>query len=305
MENFLYNKLNTYLKSKFGERTLKIPVDGGFTCPNRDGYKGSGGCVFCSSTGSGDHLHHGLSIKEQISQHLASYRGKRANKFIVYFQNFSNTYGPITALKEKYYAAINADSRIVAISIGTRPDCINEDICKLLSNISKTHKVFVELGLQTINKKNMKNLNLCYTKKDFIKAVNLLHKYNIETIAHIMIGLPNESIKDTLKIVKFLNKLPIKGIKLHSTYVEENTKLASLYKIGKYTPLTLNEYIKIASVAIAHLRSDIIIHRISGDANRTTLLAPNWNAHKKPILNGIENYLRLNNLYQGKLSKIK
>lgn len=300
MEKQRYNHLNTYLKEKLGERTLKISLSGGFTCPNRDGSKSTNGCLFCSNLGSGDHLDINLSITEQINKHLNGYRGTRANKFIAYFQNFSNTYAPLETLKQRYYEAINADPRIVALSVATRPDCINESNAKLLANINKTHTVWVELGLQTVNEKTAQNMNLCYTKEDFINAVTILNKYDICVVAHIMIGLPNENKEDVLNAVHFINTLPVQGVKFHSTYVEDNTGLSQLYKEGLYTPLEIYEYINILSCAISHLRPDIIVHRISGDAHHSTLLAPQWNSHKKLILNGLEKYLKDKNIFQGK-----
>ena len=189
-----YRHLNTYLKEKFGERTLKIPVDGGFTCPNRDGKVGYGGCVYCTERGSGEHLKL-KPIPEQIKDHLESYRGKRANKFIVYFQNFTNTYDSIENLKEKYDSAL-IDDRIVGIDIATRPDCINEDICKLLQSYTnnsitnencidkkiKSYSVTVELGLQTSNDEIAKIINRGYPLEIFTKAVNLLNKYKIDVL---------------------------------------------------------------------------------------------------------------------------
>lgn len=296
-----YNHLNKYLKDKFGERVLKICIDGGFTCPNRDGTKGRGGCIFCSERGSGEHLRN-IEIETQVKNHLASYRGERANKFIAYFQNFSNTYDTIQNLKVKYDSAL-CDDRIVGLEIATRPDCINEKIAMLLEEYAKKYYVVVELGLQTANNEIGKLINRCYTTEDFEKAVNLLVEHNIDVVAHVMIGLPNETFEDIANTIKFLNEQKISGIKIHSTYIVSGTLLEKMYNEGLYNTLQLEEYIDNACYIISHLRKDIIIHRISGDAPKDKLVAPEWNAHKKWIMNGIDKRLKEADLWQGKYLK--
>ena len=292
-----YNHLNTYLKEKFGERTLKICIDAGFTCPNRDGTKGVGGCIFCGERGSGEHLKT-IDIASQVKNHLASYRGMRANKFIVYFQNFTNTYDSIENLKKKYDSAL-IDERIVGIQIATRPDCINEEIARLLFSYTDKYSVCVELGLQTSNENTGKVINRCYTNEDFINAVTILRKYNIEIITHIMVGLPGESHKDIVNTVNFVNNLDIQGLKIHSTYVTNDTKLNAMYENNQYSPITLEYYLDELCYIITHLRKDIVLHRISGDAPKDMLVAPSWNSHKKLVLNGIDKILREKDLYQG------
>lgn len=296
-----YNKLNKYLKEKFGERTLKICIDGGFTCPNRDGTCGTGGCIFCSEKGSGEHIKP-AQISEQIENHFKSYRSDRAGKFIAYFQNFTNTYDSIKNLKLKYDSAL-IDNRIVALAVATRPDCINEDICKLLSSYKNKVAVWVELGLQTSNNITGKFINRGYSSEDFTSAVHLLNQYNIDIVTHIMIGLPNESFEDIKNTISFLNSHNIQGLKIHSTYVVKNTKLADLYESKQYTPISLEFYIEMASYILTHINPNIIIHKISGDAPKDLLLAPDWNRHKKWIINGIDKFLKENNLYQGKYYK--
>ena len=292
-----YNHLNSYLKEKFGERTLKICVDAGFTCPNRDGTKGVGGCIFCGERGSGEHLKN-IDIAELVKQHLTSYRGERANKFIVYFQNFTNTYDTIENLKKKYDSAL-VDDRIVGIQIATRPDCINEEIAKLLSSYANRYYVCVELGLQTVNETTGKLINRCYTNENFKNAVNILRKYNIDIVTHIMVGLPGESHKDIVSDVDFINKLDIQGLKIHSTYVTSDTKLNKMYEDDTYSPISLVYYLDELCYIITHIRKDIILHRISGDAPKDMLVAPSWNSHKKLVLNGIDKILRERDLYQG------
>lgn len=328
MEKERYNHLNKYLKNKFGERTLKICIDGGFTCPNRDGKISENGCIFCSEKGSGEHIEkfktennlQELSntynsktninrncsldktlknIHTQVTNYFNSYKAQRANKFIAYFQNFTNTYDSIENLKLKYDSSL-IDNRIVVLAIATRPDCINEEVCKLLASYKEKIDVWVELGLQTSNNETGKIINRGYTSETFTKAVNLLNKYNIEIITHLMVGLPNESFNDIKNTVDFINKHNIQGIKIHSTYVIKNTVLEQMYKNGSYNPITLEYYIETASYILSHINPNIIIHKISGDSPKDLLVAPDWNSHKKWIINGIDKYLRENDLWQGK-----
>lgn len=298
MENLeRYKHLNKYLKDKFGERTLKICLDGGFTCPNRDGRVGYGGCAFCSERGSGEHII-ADNISNQVKNYFTSYKAERANKFIAYFQNFTNTYDSIENLKMKYDAAL-IDDRIVALAIATRPDCISEDVCKLLKSYSEKYYVWVELGLQTSNENTGKIINRCYTDKQFSAAVSLLNKYNIDVVTHIMVGLPGENFDDIKNTVNFINNHPIQGLKIHSTYVVKNTRLADMYFNGKYTPISLEYYLDCACYILTHISPDIIIHRVSGDAPKDLLIVPDWNLHKKWIINGLDKLLRDKDLYQG------
>ena len=294
-----YRHLNEYYKEKFGERVLKICVNAGFTCPNRDGTCGTGGCIFCSEKGSGDHLNFQNDIPQQVKDFLNSHRGQRANKFIVYFQNFTNTYDTIENLKKKYDSAL-IDDRIIGMAIDTRPDCINENVVNLIKSYAKNYYIMVELGLQTSNDKTGKLINRGYTSDDFTKAVKLLNEAEIDVVAHIMVGLPGESNQDIQNTVTFLNAYNIQGLKIHSTYVVKDTVLAQMYENGEYFPITLEDYIKNVAYILTHISPQIVIHRISGDAPKESLLAPDWNLHKKWILNGIEKTLKEKNLWQGK-----
>lgn len=298
MENLeRYKHLNKYLKDKFGERTLKICIDGGFTCPNRDGRVGYGGCAFCSERGSGEHII-ADNISNQVKNYFTSYKAERANKFIAYFQNFTNTYDSIENLKMKYGAAL-IDDRIVALAIATRPDCISEDVCKLLKSYSEKYYVWVELGLQTSNENTGKIINRCYTDEQFSAAVSLLNKYNIDVVTHIMVGLPGENFDDIKNTVNFINNHSIQGLKIHSTYVVKNTRLADMYFNGKYTPISLEYYLDCTCYILTHISPDIIIHRVSGDAPKDLLIVPDWNLHKKWIINGLDKLLRDKDFYQG------
>lgn len=297
-----YKHLNRYLKEKFGERTLKICIDGGFTCPNRDGLISTSGCIFCSEKGSGDLIKYNANISQQIYDYFSSYRSKRANKFIAYFQNFTNTYDTVKNLKSKYDAAL-IDERIVGLEIATRPDCITEEIVKLLKSYTNKYYVCVELGLQTSNDSTGKLINRGYTSAQYTKAVELLNKYNIDIVTHIMIGLPNEKLDDLKNTINFINNHNIQGIKIHSTYVIKNTILADMYFNGKYEPISLEYYLDALTYVITHISPNIVIHRITGDAPKDLLIAPKWNLHKKWVLNGFDKTLKEQNLWQGKYYK--
>ena len=292
-----YNHLNKYLKEKFGERTLKICIDGNFTCPNRDGTKGIGGCIFCSEKGSGDHLHKD-TITNQITNYFNSYKAERANKFIVYFQNYTNTYDSLKNIKKRYDSAL-IDDRIVGLSIATRPDCINDDIAKLLKSYTNKYYVSVELGLQTANEKTGTLINRCYTNDDFTKAVKILNKYEIDVITHIMVGLPNETNEDIKSTIQFINQQNIQGLKIHSCYIVKNTKLEEMYLNGIYRPIELDEYLHSCAYILTHISPKLIIHRVSGDAPKDLLVAPEWNRHKKWIINGLDKLMREKDLWQG------
>ena len=288
MDNELrYNKLNRFL------------IDGGFICPNRDGKKSTYGCIFCSEKGSGEHIKKCDSISEQVRNYFKSYKAERANKFIAYFQNYTNTYDSIENLKEKYDSAL-IDKRIVALAVATRPDCITEDIAKLLSSYSKKYYVWVELGLQTSNEETGKFINRCYINSDFTNAISILNKYNIDIVSHIMVGLPNETFEDIKNTVEFINKHNIQGLKIHSTYVVEHTQLYQLYKEENYSPISLEYYLKCLCYIITHISPEVVIHRISGDAPKDILVAPNWNSHKKWIMNGFNKKMIDEDLWQGK-----
>ena len=306
--NERYKHLNKYLKEKFGERTLKICIDGDFTCPNRDGTKDYGGCIFCSEKGSGELISsvYGINsvdkIKNQVLNYFSSYKSERANKFIVYFQNFTNTYDTLENLKAKYDAAL-IDDRIVGLEIATRPDCINEEIVNLLKVYTEKYYVCVELGLQTSNDKTGTLINRGYNSEQFTAAVKLLNKYNIDIVTHIMVGLPGENIKDVENTVNFINNHNIQGIKIHSTYIVKNTPLANMYFSGIYEPISLEYYLNALSYVITHVSPNIVIHRISGDSPKDLLVAPEWNLHKKWVLNGFDKILKEQDLWQGKYYK--
>ncbi len=297
-----YNKLADYYKARFGERVLKICVDGGFTCPNRDGSKGSGGCIFCSAKGSGEHIRY-ANVSEQVSRHLSSYRGDRANKFIVYFQNFTNTYAPVEVLKRIYDSALVSD-KIIGISIATRPDCVNDEVVDLLKSYTDRYYVMVELGLQTADENIREGLNLNYSVSDFVNATKLLRDGGIDVVAHIILGLPGEKQSSIDSTIDLLNNSGVAGVKIHNLYVLKNTVCEVMYNAGQLQLMDCDEYLEKLEYVLTHLRDDIVIHRISGDPPRDLLVAPMWTTHKKYILNGIDRLMKEHDTYQGVYKKI-
>lgn len=298
-----YNHLNQYLKNKFGERVLKICIDGGFTCPNRDGSKGYGGCIFCGEDGAGENIKGRCaevlaSIENQVKTFLNSYRGERANKFIAYFQSFSNTYDTIDNLKLKYDTALNVSSKIMGLQIATRPDLIDQDVCKLLASYQDKYYVCVELGLQTANDIIGDKLNRGYTLSDFVSACEILRKYSIDIVGHIMVGLPEETEQDIIDTIDVINKY-CTGVKIHSTYIQKNTNLEKLYLSSSYRPITMEYYVDMVPKIIARLNPKIIIHRINADPPKDKLIAPMWQLKKKIVLNTINKALSDRNIYQG------
>ena len=290
MEEERYKHLNKYLKEKFGERTLKICIDGGFTCPNRDGTLSTSGCIFCSEKGSGELIRCGSgdTITEKISNQVKNY--------------FNSTYDSLDMLKSKYDAAL-IDDRIVGLEVATRPDCINKDIVDLLKSYKDKYYVCVELGLQTYNDETGTLINRGYSSCQFTNAVKLLNEANIDIVAHIMVGLPGESFDDLKDTVDFINMHNIQGLKIHSTYVVKNTALADMFFAGCYEPISFEYYLDALTYVVTHISPNVVIHRISGDAPKDLLVAPEWNLHKKWVLNGFDKILREQDLWQGKYYK--
>jgi radical SAM protein (TIGR01212 family) len=302
-----YNNLDTYLKAKFNSKVFKVALNGNFTCPNRDGTKGTTGCIFCSESGSGDFAGDPTEdLKTQFNKikDLMHLKWKEA-KYIVYFQANTNTYADIKKLKKLYETAINLDENIVALSIATRCDSISDEALEYLSELNKRIPVWIELGLQTIHPKSMKFLNLGYTLDDFVNAVNKLRSKNIEVIAHIINGIPNETKEMMLETAKFLNTLDIQGLKIHSLFLLKNTILGNYYLSKPFKMLTQDEYVSIVGEQIAHLKQEIIIHRVNGDAPAKDLIEPIWSLKKLVVMNEIDKYMRANNLYQGKKKDCK
>ena len=293
----LYNNLSSYLKEKYGARVGKICIDGGFTCPNRDGKCGTGGCIFCSERGSGDHIDGGMSIKEQVERGL---RGGRYERYIAYFQNYTNTYAPIDELKEKYDLA-TGDDRIAVLAIGTRPDCIDEDVAGLIASYKDRVDVWVELGLQTASDGIGRAINRGYDTETFIRASQILNRYSIPFVVHIIIGLPNSKEDDVYETVSIINSSGAWGVKIHSIYVSRGTALEKMYLENLYTPPTLDEFVSTAVGCIERLSPNVIIHRLTGDCPGGMLVAPEWNRDKNAILDKIRSLLSERGHRQGSL----
>lgn len=298
-----YNRLNEHLKNLFNKRTLKICINGGFSCPNRDGTKGKEGCVFCLKGGSLINRNNALPIKDQINNFISSYKGERADAYIAYFQEYTNTYAPIEELKRKYDEALDTSDKFVALDIDTRPDCINREVVELLHSYQDRYHIFVELGLQTSNEETHKRINQNITNADVIEAVRLLKQYNIETIIHLMVGLPGETHEDIANTINFVNNLDIDGIKIHSTYVLKGTRLEKMYLDNQYIPLSVDDYISEVVYILTHISPKVVIHRITGDAPEDLLLAPSFAKNKKLVMNEINNLFSKGNLCQGKYYK--
>lgn len=290
--------VNQYLKEKYGQKIYKIAIDGGFTCPNRDGWLDTRGCIFCSAGGSGDFAEdRSLSVTEQIE------RGKRrveskmpadqtgGNKYIAYFQAFTNTYAPVEHLKSLYMEAVRHPD-IVAISIGTRPDCLPEDVLNLLGEINKIKPVWVELGLQTIHEKTADYIRRGYPLSVYDKAVEELKRRDIEIITHVILGLPGESREDMLGSVRYVGDSGVQGIKLQLLHVLKGTDLEKDYMAGLFKCLTMEEYIDLIADSLDILPEDIIIHRMTGDGPKRILVAPEWSADKKRVLNELNKLTR-------------
>lgn len=292
----LYNNLSSYFKDKYGKRLKKICIDGGFFCPNRDGTVGYGGCIFCGERGAGEHIDRARSISEQVEKALSS--AKDDELFVAYFQNFSNTYATCEVLKERYDAAL-ISPRIKALAIGTRPDCLDEEKVKLLAEYKKTREVWVELGLQTASDETARIINRGYPTSCFRDACELLSKYGIPVVAHLIIGLPKEDGKAVCDTVDFINTQKLWGIKIHSIYVMEGTALADVFRAGGYTPPTLNEYVELAVYVLTHISPDLTVHRITGDCPDGLLVAPEWNKDKNHVISLIQRRMREGGLYQG------
>lgn len=286
-----YTTLNSYLKERFGCKVYKVAIDGGFTCPNRDGTLDTRGCIFCSKGGSGDFAEsRSLSITEQIEKGKARVENKIKNgKYIAYFQAFTNTYGPIEKLRAFYTEAINHPD-VVAISIGTRPDCLSTEVLKLLEELNKIKPIFVELGLQTIHEETAKYIRRGYSLDVYDKAVEELHRIGINVVTHIIIGLPNESESDILETVKYVSAVT-DGIKLQLLHILKGTDLAEEYENGKIKALSLEEYTEIIKKCVEVIPKDVVIHRLTGDGAKKDLIAPKWSGDKKNVLNHINKAL--------------
>ena len=292
----LYRNLSGYFREKYGKRLGKICIDGGFSCPNRDGTCGQGGCIYCGERGAGEHIDREASIKEQVT--MALQEAEDGDLFVAYFQNFTNTYADIKVLKERYDAAL-IDERIRVLAIGTRPDCIDEEKAKLIASYKDRCDVWVELGLQTASDRTADLINRGYHRDCFEKAMEILKEYDIPVVIHLIVGLPGEDISNVRETVEYVNRFATFGIKIHSIYVMQGTRLAEMYEKGEYTPPSMEEYIDSVIYILTHISPDTVVHRLTGDCPRDMLVAPAWNSQKSAIINTIVYKMQFNNLSQG------
>ena len=298
-----YYDLNSYLRERFGCRVQKITLDAGLTCPNRDSTLSTGGCIYCNDRGSGTGASAEKSITEQIES-VKEFLKKRykAKKFIAYFQSFSNTYAPVDKLLSIYEEAMSV-SDIVGLAIGTRPDCVDEDVLNLITEIGKQTWVSMEYGLQSIHDKTLNLINRGHTYDTFIDAVKRTRERKLDICVHVILGLPGENKDDMLATARALNEMDIQAVKIHLLYIIKNTKMHQIYEDGTYECLTRKQYTEIVGDFLSVLNQSIVVHRLTGDPHPEELIAPLWALDKETNLNAIRDYLQENNLWQGKFIK--
>lgn len=299
-----YNSLSDHLKETFGAKTVKLSVNAGFTCPNRDGHISNGGCIFCSGSGSGDFA---PSAELPIAQQLKLSRQRLSDKwpeakYIAYFQAFTNTYAPAEELERKYREALSCDG-IDGLAIATRPDCMGDDVVGLLDRLNKETHLWVEFGLQTSNEETARLINRGYENSVYTSVMKKLKERNIETVTHIILGLPGETRDDMRNSVKFAADAGTDGIKLQLLHIIRGTRLHEMYLNKPFHVMTRDEYTDTVIDMIEHMPPNIVIHRLTGDGNRSELVQPTWSMDKRSVLNEIHKKMKMHESYQGKLLK--
>lgn len=296
-----YNSLNFYLRQKFSEKVFKVSLDAGFTCPNRDGKISRGGCIFCSAQGSGDFTGESRDLVQQFHEGVAMMKKKwKCGKYIGYFQAYTNTYAPVNELREKYERILNIDG-VVGIAIATRPDCLDDDVLDLLSELNQKTFLWVELGFQTSNDATAKIINRGYERKVYDEAVKNLKGRGIKVVTHVIFGLPGESREDMINTVKYVAGTGTWGIKFHLLYLMQGTKLVDFYNGGRLKFLEMDEYVNLIVRSIEMLPKDMVIHRLTGDSPRKLLIGPMWSLRKWEILNAIDDELAKQDVWQGNM----
>lgn len=302
MGNLPYRDYKSYLKEIFGCRVHKITVDAGMTCPNRDGTKGTGGCIYCNDRGSGTgQWSKGKTVRQQLEE-AKPYLKKRfkAEKFLAYFQSFSNTYASLEHLQRLYEEALSVKD-IVGLTIGTRPDCISEEVLDYLSHLSRNHYISLEYGLQSAHNSTLKLINRGHTVETFVEALQETRKRNIPVCVHVIIGLPGETEEDMLDTARFLAKLDIQAVKIHLLYIIRGTILEKWYLEGKYHCLSREDYVRIVSRFLAILPPHVVIQRLTGDPHPEELVAPLWALEKHENLHAVISYMTKHGITQGSL----
>lgn len=301
MNNDKFYKLNNFLKENFKEKIYKVSLDGGFTCPNRDGKISNKGCLFCSDKGSGEFAGDRCkTITAQIDEQIDFMKDKiGSSKVIAYFQNFTNTYGDVEYLRKIYYEALNHE-KVIGIAIATRPDCLSDDVINLLDEINKKYFLWVELGLQTANDSIGKIINRGYDTKVYIDSCRILNEKNIKFVTHMIVGLPNEEKKNLYDTIDLINSVKSWGIKIHLLYILKNSKLLNYYQQNPFKIYEKDEYENTVIELLERLSPSIVVHRLTGDAKKDELFEPLWSLNKRGILNSIEKKLKSSKSYQGK-----
>lgn len=296
-----YYSLDYYLKQTFGEKLYKLSLNGGMTCPNRDGTLGKNGCIFCSAGGSGDFAaSSSKTIQEQIIESKALISRKYSgHSYIAYFQAYTNTYASVDYLEKIFMEAIT-EPEVKILSIATRPDCLSKEILSLLEKLNKIKPVWIELGLQTIHERSAAFIRRGYPLSVFEQAVQNLNAIGVEVIVHVILFLPNETEEMMLQTISYLNRQNIQGIKLQLLHVLKDTDLAAYYEKHQFHLPTLEEYVVLLSKCISILRPDIVIHRLTGDGPKDILIEPKWTGNKRLVLNTIQKYLKTRDIRQGK-----
>lgn len=298
-----FYSLNSYLRSVHGEKVMKLSIDGGFTCPNRDGSKGFGGCIFCSSHGSGDFAGDASeNIHKQMKYNidLLSKKWPNITKYIAYFQSYSNTYASVPELMSKYDVALDFPN-VVGLAIATRPDCLPPDTLDYLASLNQKTHLWVELGLQTIHPQSSQFINRGHDLACFEEAVYALHARGIDVVAHMILGLPHESYDDMLATANYLATLPLQGVKIHMLHIVDNAPLGKLYQKEPFPLLSKDEYIYLVGEVLKILPPHFVIHRLTGDADKNHLIAPLWTTGKKEVLNHLHKYFKEKAIFQGSL----
>lgn len=299
-DNKRYHTYNYFLKNKYKTKVAKVSLNAGFTCPNRDGTKGYGGCTFCSDSGSGDFAG---NISDSLTTQFDKISKLMQNKwpecqFIAYFQANTNTYGSLEKIKECIETFLYTPS-VVEIAIATRADCLEDDVLEYLSSCNKIKPISLEIGLQTIHEKTSNYINRGHTFEEFTEAIHRINQYNINVCVHIINGLPNETKQMMIETVQEVSKLNIHAIKIHMMYVIKGTTLANQFENNEFKILTRQEYIEIVVEQLTHIPETIIIERLTGDGNIDTLIEPQWSRKKVTIINDIDKYMSKQNLIQG------
>ena len=305
INNKRYNDLDSYYKRKFNKKILKLPIDGGFTCPNRDGTISRLGCIYCSDAGAGEWTYRSVGdIKAQIAyQKKILAKPGREEGYIAYFQNFTNTYGDVSKMREMFYAAIDSPD-IVGLSIATRADCLPDEVLSMLSELNKITDLTIELGMQSVNDNTLKFINRGYSHQEFDNGVQKLCSLGIEMVAHIIVGLVGEDIEDYLRDISYINYRGIEGIKIHNLYIENNTYLKSYYEKNNISyDMTKDDYANIVVTMLRHLNPDVVVHRLTGDGISSNIAYPLWSKNKGAVLSTIDKILKDSDYRQGDLCK--